>query len=103
MIFKIAGVPFQGILPFCQRFHQLLGLQLRLKPFDKDLIDLHVLEIEDHIQFPACAVAKRLGFCDVNKYRLTYGKRAIRLQHLAAESRENLVAAFCGQIMFSAC
>ena len=99
MIFKIIGIPIQPLLPFDQRFHQLLGAQASLEPLQAQIIAAHVLKGEHHIQLSPALVTQILCHIHSDKYGFAHRKSTVRLQHIPAQLLENLVAAGGGQIM----
>ena len=50
MVLEVAGVPRKTLLPLGEYAHQLLRLKASLEPLNADLIALHMLEGEDHIE-----------------------------------------------------
>ena len=103
VVFKIAGIPLKRGLPLGEALHQAARNKLGFEPLDNDLITLHVLKSEYHIELLAFGCAKVTCLGNIHKHRFANGERAIRLQYLAAERFEDLVASLGGKIVLLTC
>ncbi len=102
VVLQVIGVPGHLPGPLSESPGQAFGPELALEPLDQKLICRHVLEVEDHIQFPPLRQGEIQGHLRSDENSLPHGEAVVMIQYLSAEGAQDFMAAFLGKVVLQA-